>query len=117
MGSWVLEGLAAAAALQDLLLEVERIQDGPNYAFARLGVDVELFAARAQRSIAAKVGLCCKHRFCLVYLQCLSFLSQCQDMQQRPAKLHHYNCQRESPCSQASRLKVGASRMIWSSGD
>lgn len=42
---------------QDLLLEVERIQDGPDFAFARLGVDVELFAARAQRSIAAKVDI------------------------------------------------------------
>jgi hypothetical protein len=38
------------------LVEVERIQDGPDVAFARLGVDVELFAARAQRSIAAKVS-------------------------------------------------------------
>lgn len=45
----------SAIYMQELLQQVATILDRPKMAFAHLGVDIDLFASRAQLSIAAKV--------------------------------------------------------------
>ena len=45
-----------SVCLQELLVQVETILGRPKLAFAHLGVDIDLFASRAQLSIAAKVS-------------------------------------------------------------
>lgn len=46
-----------ACAVQDMLNQVDALLEGAGMTYAHLSVDVELFACRARRSIAAKV--CC----------------------------------------------------------
>lgn len=56
--------------MQELLDQVEDILGRPKMAFARLGVDINLYASRAQKSIAVKVDLEPISQFLTIRKQC-----------------------------------------------